>query len=224
MDNTGYTSFAEYRESEKDASAFGLSCSFYAFFKRFFDIVVSAVSLIVLAIPFVLISLAIAFDSRGRVIFKQRRVGRGGKEFFIYKFRTMSVDAPSMVATGDLTCAHSYITRVGRFLRKTSLDELPQLINVLKGDMSVVGPRPLIINESEIHQRRTDAGIYSVRPGVTGWAQVNGRDNVSVDEKVRLDKYYVNNKSVVFDLHIILKTVWVVIIKKGYAEGKQKYN
>ena len=227
MTNTGYAgvrvseSFAgDYAKSaargKKAASLIG------SFTKRSFDIIAAAVSLIVLAAPFMLISLAIILDSRGPVIFRQRRVGRGGKEFYIYKFRTMYTSAPSMVASGELDRAKSYITRVGGFLRKTSLDELPQLINVLRGDMSVVGPRPLIINESEIHNRRMAAGIYSVRPGVTGWAQVNGRDEITLDEKIRYDTYYISNKSMMFDARILLKTVWVVLSKSGYAEGSRR--
>lgn len=196
----------------------------YRFVKRLFDVIFAALSLVILAIPFAVISLAVALDSRGAVIFRQKRVGKDGREFFILKFRTMHDDTPAYIPTGDLERPHAYITKTGSFLRVSSLDELPQLINILRGDMSLVGPRPLIINETAIHTMRSEQGVYSVRPGVTGWAQVNGRDNLSVEEKVKFDSYYVNNCSLLFDLSILFRTVWVVIKREGFSEGKQKYS
>ena len=194
-----------------------LSC--YCAVKRAFDIIAASVGLLLAAVPMAVISLLISADSKGCAVFKQQRVGTNGKLFCIYKFRTMDVDAPSEVATSRLRDPYRYITRVGSFLRRTSLDELPQLFNVLKGDMSLVGPRPLIAGEYDVHRLRRQNGVYSVRPGITGWAQVNGRDDVSVEEKVRLDAEYVERRSLSFDLFILFKTVGVVSTKDGYREG-----
>ena len=191
----------------------------YCIAKRLFDIAAAAAGLIIFALPMAFISLIISADSKGCAVFRQQRVGLDGKLFSIYKFRTMDVSAPSEVATDELRDPYRYITRVGCFLRRTSLDELPQLFNVLKGDMTLVGPRPLIAGEFEIHCLRRQKNVYSVRPGITGWAQVNGRDDVSVDEKVRLDAEYVENRSLVFDAFILIRTVAVVFTKKGYREG-----
>ncbi len=191
----------------------------YSAIKRAFDIVVSLIGIILTALPMAIISLIISADSKGCAIFSQRRVGLDGKLFNVYKFRTMYTFTPSETATSDLHDPYRYITRVGAFLRRTSLDELPQLFNVLKGDMSLVGPRPLIAREHEIHYLRKKANVYTVRPGITGWAQINGRDDVSVYEKVRLDAEYVDNRSLWFDLCILVKTVLVVFRKDGYREG-----
>ena len=182
------------------------------FVKRAFDVSSSFIALIILLIPFAVISL-ILIISQGRPVFLiQKRYGRGGQPFNIYKFRTMKKSAPVM-ASNDLS--GDYITPIGRILRKTSVDELPQLLNVLKGDMSIVGPRPLIVEEEKIHHLRTENGIYAVRPGITGWAQVNGRDDVSAEEKVEFDKYYVENFSPWLDLKILFKSVTTVIFGKG---------
>ncbi|MCQ2480093.1 MAG: sugar transferase [Clostridia bacterium] len=183
-----------------------------SFIKRAFDVVFSFVLLIILIIPFAIISLISAMVQGKPVIFSQKRFGKNGKEFKIYKFRTMKTSSPLM-ASNDIDDA--YITKWGRILRKTSVDELPQLINVLKGDMSLVGPRPLIIEEEEIHHLREENGIYKVRPGITGWAQVNGRDDVSVSEKVTLDKYYVDNLSIGLDIKIFFKSISSVLLAKN---------
>lgn len=193
----------------------------YRFFKRFFDILFGVVSLVVTSPLLLLLYILVAIDSGFPVIFKQNRVGMNGRLFEIYKFRSMRTDAPQVVATKDFEDPYKYITRVGRFLRKTSLDELPQLFNVVKGDMSLVGPRPLIENEGDIHKYRMEAGVYSVRPGLTGWAQINGRDFVPDEEKVMYDKEYSDNLSFGFDMKIIFRTVFVVWNRDGYAEGKQ---
>lgn len=191
----------------------------YRAVKRGFDFAVSLALLIILFIPMLVISVIISLDSKGGPVFRQKRVGLDGREFYIYKFRTMDLNAPSEVATGDLVASESYITRAGRFFRRTSIDELPQLINVLKGDMSFVGPRPLIRGETDIHRLRTEHGVYSVRPGITGWAQVNGRDELSLVEKVRYDAEYVEKRSLMFDIAIIFRTIGVVTRGEGYAEG-----
>lgn len=193
----------------------------YTVLKRIFDIGVSAAALTLLLPLFALVALMIKFDSEGSVIFSQNRVGKNGNLFKVYKFRTMRVNAPHETATSDLSDPYAHITRVGRVLRKTSIDELPQLFNVLRGDMSLVGPRPLIMSESDVHKLRMREGVYDVRPGVTGWAQVNGRDCVSAEEKVYFDKEYVIKRSVIFDMIIFAKTVSVVIGGQGYVEGRR---
>lgn len=187
--------------------------------KRFFDIAVSAVAILLLSPLLLLIAIAIVFDDGPPILFRQLRVGKGEKRFHIYKFRSMSTKAPSAVATNDLDDAYDYITRVGRILRKSSLDELPQLFNILKGDMSLVGPRPLIRQEREIYELRKREGVYAVRPGITGWAQINGRDNLSNEEKVKLDREYVDRQSLWFDIKILCKTVKVVLTGQGFSEG-----
>ncbi len=193
----------------------------YSFLKRTFDACVSACALVVLSPLLLIVALIIKLDSKGPVIFSQNRVGKNGNLFKIYKFRTMKVTAPSEMATADLSDPYTHITRVGRILRKTSLDELPQLFNVFKGDMSLVGPRPLIKSESDVHKLRMREGVYDVRPGVTGWAQVNGRDCVPAEEKVYFDKQYVVKRSIAFDLLILFKTVAVVLFGQGYVEGRR---
>ena len=191
----------------------------YRFVKRCFDITVSLLMLAVLLVPMLVIAAVVSCDSKGGAVFRQKRIGMDGKEFYIYKFRTMYTSAPGEVATSSLTDSGEYITRVGAFLRRTSVDELPQLVNILKGDMSFVGPRPLIRGETDIHDLREAAGVYSVRPGMTGWAQINGRDEVSIERKVELDAEYVERCSVLFDARILADTVRVVLHGDGYAEG-----
>ena len=193
----------------------------YTILKRLFDICVSAAALVFLLPLFAVVAVLIKLDSNGSVIFSQKRVGKNGNLFKVYKFRTMKVNAPHETATSDLSDPYAHITRVGRVLRKTSIDELPQLYNVLKGDMSLVGPRPLIMGESDVHKLRMREGVYDVRPGVTGWAQVNGRDCVPAEEKVYFDKEYVIKRSVIFDVFIFVKTVMVVVGAQGYVEGRK---
>ena len=208
------------RERRKEVrKEFRMLC--YRAVKRAADIAIALVGLAVTALPMMIIALVIGADSKGCAIFKQKRVGRDGKLFNVYKFRTMQTDAPHETATCELKDAYKYITRAGAFLRRTSIDELPQLFNVLKGDMSIVGPRPLIAGEFEIHNLRRKANVYSVKPGITGWAQINGRDTLSVEEKVSLDAEYVEKSSLLFDLSILMKTVLVVFRKDGYREGSQ---
>ncbi len=191
--------------------------------KRIFDFTVSLILIILLAPVFLLLALIILIDAGCPVIYKQYRVGKGNKLFYVYKFRTMKTDT-RIAATADLTEADSCITKSGRFLRKTSLDELPQLFNVLKGQMSFVGPRPLIPEEKEIRNLRADYGVYSVKPGITGWAQVNGRDDLSIEEKALFDKEYVEKQSFWFDIKILFKTVSVVLKREGISEGGEADN
>ena len=191
--------------------------------KRAFDFTVSLLLIIILCPVFVLLSLIVLIDAGTPVIFRQYRVGKDNKLFYIYKFRTMRRNTRN-AATADLKDADKYITKSGKFLRKTSLDELPQLVNVLLGDMSFVGPRPLIPEEKEIRELRKKYNVYSVRPGITGLAQVNGRDNLSIDEKALFDKEYIDKQSILLDIKILFKTVLVVLKRENISEGGEPEN
>lgn len=182
--------------------------------KRLFDVVSATCGLVMLSPVMAIVALLIALESRGPVLFRQTRVGRDNRPFTIYKFRSMRVGTPNL-ATDQLTDPYRYITRVGRVLRKTSLDELPQLWNIFIGDMSVVGPRPAIFAQERLVQMRTARGVHRFRPGLTGWAQVNGRDDISDDDKVELDAYYCDNWTLSLDVHVLLRTVGVVASAKG---------
>lgn len=186
--------------------------------KRLFDIVVSFFSLIILSPLFMFIIAVNYFTPNCKVFFSHERRGRSGKPFKIYKFQTMKNDTPNC-ATGELENPEQYITKFGAFLRKTSMDELPQLWNILKGDMSFVGPRPLISSEIRAHRLRLEYGVYRFRPGLTGWAQINGRDDISLMKKMKLDKEYCDNWSLKLDLIILLRSIGVVVKREGYQEG-----
>ena len=160
-------------------------------------------------------ALVVYLDDPGPVLFAQDRVGRNGKIFRLYKLRTMKQNAPAYLSTEEMENAGQYVTKAGRILRKLSLDEIPQFFNVLKGDMSIVGPRPLIPQEKEIHALRTQYGVYTTRPGITGLAQINGRDQVSIEDKVRFDVVYLRRYGFFADLFILLKTVPKVIDSEG---------
>ncbi len=191
--------------------------------KRIFDFTVSLLLIILSSPVFLIVALIVLIDSGYPVIFKQYRVGKGNKLFYIYKFRTMRVNTRN-TATDDLEEAEQVITKSGRILRKTSLDELPQLFNVLTGKMSFVGPRPLIPEEKEIRRIRKEYNVYSVRPGITGLAQVNGRDMLSAEEKALFDKEYVEKQSFMLDMKILFKTVLVVLKRENILEGGEKGN
>ena len=191
--------------------------------KRAFDFTVSLMLIIILFPLFLLISLIVLIDAGSPVIFRQYRVGKDNKLFYIYKFRTMRRGVRN-VATAELKDSEKYITKSGRFLRKTSLDELPQLVNVLLGDMSFVGPRPLIPEEKEIRALRKKYNVYSVRPGITGWAQINGRDSLTIEEKALFDKEYIDKQSIGFDIKILIKTVFVVLKRENISEGGEAEN
>ncbi|WP_448901140.1 sugar transferase [Eubacterium sp.] len=186
--------------------------------KRLFDIVVSFFSLIILSPLFLFIMAVNYFTPNCKVFFSHERRGRSGKPFKIYKFQTMKNNTPNC-ATGELENPEQYITKFGAFLRKTSMDELPQLWNILKGDMSFVGPRPLISSEIRAHRLRLEYGVYRFRPGLTGWAQINGRDDISLMKKMKLDKEYCDNWSLKIDLIILLRSIGVVVKREGYQEG-----
>ncbi len=186
--------------------------------KRIFDFVVSLFAVILLSPLFLIVSILIIVTDGHPVLFKQERVGKGNKLFTVYKFRTMR-NGIGDIATSELNNANEKITKTGRFLRLTSIDELPQLFNILNGTMSLVGPRPLIPAEDEIRKLRAEYGVYSVSPGITGYAQINGRDNISDEKKALLDKEYVEKQSFWFDIQIIFKTFIKVL---GRADIKDE--
>lgn len=185
--------------------------------KRFFDFTVSVLALIFLSPLFLVVSLAILITDGSPVIFKQERVGKDNKLFTVYKFRTMR-NGIGDVSTAELTDANEKITKTGKLLRLTSIDELPQLFNILNGTMSLVGPRPLIPAEKEIRELREQYGVYSVRPGITGYAQINGRDSIDDETKALLDKEYVEKQSFMFDIKIIFKTFMKVLKRSDIKE------
>lgn len=191
----------------------------YRFVKRGLDTVLSAVGLVVLSPLFLILSAAVKADSRGPVFFRQKRVGRGKRHFMILKFRTMRTDTPKDMPTHMLKNPEAYITKVGRFLRKTSLDELPQIINILKGDMAVVGPRPALWNQYDLIAERDKYGANDILPGLTGWAQINGRDELPIDVKARLDGEYVKKMGLWMDVKCIIGTVFSVVKQEGVVEG-----
>lgn len=194
----------------------------YLFFKRLIDIVLAFVGLIVL-LPFgIIIAIIIKLESKGPVFFKQKRIAKGKDTFYIYKFRTMRSDTPKDMPTHLLNNAKSYITKSGNFLRKTSIDELPQIINILKGDMSIIGPRPALWNQDDLVAERDKYGANDVRPGLTGWAQINGRDELPIPVKAKLDGEYVEKMSLLFDIKIFFGTIVSVFKHEGIVEGKQE--
>ena len=184
--------------------------------KRLFDLVLALCAVLILFLPVVLVAFAVRLTSVGPVLFRTQRVGKGNKLFTMYKFRTMRTDTPQ-VATHLLKQPDQFLTPIGKLLRRTSLDELPQLINVVRGEMSLVGPRPALFNQDDLIALRTAGGVDALTPGITGWAQVNGRDELPIPEKVKLDEWYLKNRSLWLDLKIVGMTVFKVIRKDGVA-------
>ena len=184
--------------------------------KRGFDFVVSLLGLIALLPVVLMVWVAVRLDSKGPGIFWSERFGQDGATFMMPKFRSMKIDAPQ-VPTHLLGDGRSHLTRIGGFLRKTSLDELPQLYSVLVGDMSLVGPRPALFNQHDLMEMRAQAGVDRLRPGITGWAQINGRDTLPLSEKVRYEAEYLVRRSFAFDLHILLRTAIRVVGRSGIA-------
>ncbi|SEN29641.1 O-antigen biosynthesis protein WbqP [Terribacillus saccharophilus] len=193
----------------------------YLFFKKNVDVLAAAMALIVLWPFLLLISIIIRIDSKGPILFRQKRIGKDKTEFYILKFRTMRVDTPKDMPTHLLNDPNIFITRIGKFLRKTSLDELPQIINILKGEMSIIGPRPALWNQYDLINERDKYGANNVVPGLTGWAQVNGRDEISIILKAKLDGDYVRNISCRMDLKCFFKTIINVAKSDGVVEGKK---
>ena len=189
------------------------------FFKRFIDLVLSFLGLVVLSPLFLILILAIKIDSKGPVLFKQKRIGKNCTYFNILKFRTMKIDTPRDTPTHLLQDPEQYITKVGKFLRKTSLDELPQLLNIFAGQMAVIGPRPALWNQLDLIEAREQHNINAVRPGLTGWAQINGRDELTIPVKVQFDAEYVKRMSFLFDMKCFFGTITKVLSHKGVVEG-----
>lgn len=191
----------------------------YQVVKRLLAILISGLAIIILSPVLLAVAITIKCDSKGPVLFKQKRVGKDKQHFMIYKFRSMYVDAPADMPTHMLKDPTAMITKVGAFLRKTSLDELPQLFNIFKGEMAIVGPRPALWNQYDLIAERDKYNANSIRPGLTGWAQINGRDELEIDEKSRLDGYYVAHMSFLMDLKCFIGTFISVLKSDGVVEG-----
>lgn len=191
----------------------------YLKIKRCIDFILSLVGLIVLLPVFLIIILAIKLDSKGPILFKQKRVGIGKTHFDILKFRTMRIDTPKDMPTHLLTNPEQYITKVGKFLRRTSLDELPQIINILLGEMAIIGPRPALWNQYDLIAERDKYGANDIKPGLTGWAQINGRDELPIEVKAKLDGEYVEKMSFLFDMKCFFRTIICVVKSDGVVEG-----
>lgn len=187
--------------------------------KRLMDVGISLAAAVVLAPVYIGLAAAIRLDSPGPVLFRQKRVGIHKKYFYILKFRTMRIDTPKDVPTHMLKNPEQYITRMGRFLRKTSLDELPQIFNILKGDMSLIGPRPALWNQDDLIAARDRYGANDIMPGLTGWAQINGRDELPIAVKAKLDGEYARKMSFLFDLRCFFGTIRSVLTSDGVKEG-----
>lgn len=189
------------------------------FWKRFFDFILSFTAIVLFFWLFLILVLLVKFTSPGPVLFRQKRVGIDKTYFSMLKFRTMRIDTPKDVPTHLLENPEQYITPIGRFLRKTSLDELPQLFNILVGDMAIVGPRPALWNQEDLIAERERYGANDIRPGLTGWAQINGRDELEIPVKAKYDGEYVKRMSLFFDLKILFGTIRSVMVQDGVKEG-----
>lgn len=182
---------------------------------RFINIVLSFVAMIIFAIPFCIVWVLVKLTSKGPAIHWSKRIGKENKIFLMPKFRTMKTNTPQLAT--HLLDGKSYLTPIGSFLRKSSLDELPQLWSVFSGDMSLVGPRPALFNQDDLRELRTKYNVHTIAPGVTGWAQINGRDELSIEEKVKFDKEYLDRRSVMFDVKIIVQTAYKVIRRSNIS-------
>ena len=182
--------------------------------KKIFDFIMAVALGIILFLPLILVFVAVRLTSKGPALHWSKRVGRNNEIFLMPKFRSMRIETPQ-VATHLLADPKQYLTPIGSFLRKTSLDELPQIISVLKGDMSFVGPRPALFNQDDLVALRTEVGVEKLKPGITGWAQINGRDDIPIPQKVILDSYYLQHQSLLFDIKIIVLTALKVVLKEG---------
>lgn len=188
--------------------------------KRTLDLLIASCALLVLAVPILVIALLVKLTSRGPALYWSRRVGRNNEIFLMPKFRSMRTDTPQL-ATHLLTDSSKWITPVGRFLRVSSLDEIPQLYNILRGDMSLVGPRPALFNQDDLIEMRTACGVSELVPGLTGWAQINGRDELSIPDKVRLDEHYLHHQSLALDLKILVLTFVKVLRRDGITQADE---
>jgi N-acetyllactosaminide 3-alpha-galactosyltransferase len=190
--------------------------------KRIEDVSIALAALVILGLPMLLVAAAIRLTSKGPALFRQKRFGKDKQLFTVYKFRTMSTKAPKNMPTNSFTNADSYITPLGGVLRKLSIDELPQLLNVIKGEMSIVGPRPVIKTEKKLISLRQKYHANSVKPGITGWAQVNGRDDLDDQRKAEMDGEYVQRLSFLTDVKIMIKTIGAVLMMSGHTEGNER--
>lgn len=189
------------------------------YFKRFIDVVLSGFGIVVLAIPMLIVAMIIKIDSPGNVLFKQERVGKNKKSIYILKFRSMRSDAPKNVPTHLLADPDIYITKVGKFIRKTSIDELPQIFCIFMGSMSIIGPRPALFNQTDLIAERDKYGANDITPGLTGLAQIRGRDELPIDVKAKLDGEYVEKMSFWFDVKLFFGTIFSVLKSDGVVEG-----
>ena len=189
------------------------------YFKRFIDVVLSGIGIVVLAIPMLIVAMIIKIDSPGKVLFKQERVGKNKKSIYILKFRSMRSDTPKNVPTHLLADPDMYITKVGKFIRKTSIDELPQIFCIFMGSMSIIGPRPALFNQTDLIAERDKYGANDITPGLTGFAQISGRDELPIDVKARLDGEYVQKMSFWFDVKLFFGTIFSVLKSDGVVEG-----
>lgn len=196
----------------------------YPYLKRIIDFLLALIAIIILSPLFLIVSIIIKLESKGPVIFKQKRIGKDKKYFTIYKFRSMKTDTPKDMPTHLLNKAESHITPFGKIIRKTSIDELPQLFNILKGDMSIVGPRPALWNQDDLVAERDKYHANDIKPGLTGLAQVSGRDELEIPVKAKYDGDYVRKRSFLFDLKILFRTVINVFKHEGIVEGKKEDN
>lgn len=189
------------------------------FLKRMMDIILSGIGLVVFAIPMVIVALMIKHEDTGTAIFKQKRVGKNKTYFNLYKFRSMRMDTPHDTPTHLLENPDQYILKIGSFIRKTSIDELPQMWNIFKGDMSIIGPRPALWNQDDLVAERDKYGANDVKPGLTGWAQINGRDELEIPVKARLDGEYVKKQGFMMDAKCFIGTISSVLKSEGVVEG-----
>jgi len=189
------------------------------FIKRILDLILSFIGLVLLSPLILLLCILIKLDSKGPILFKQKRIGKDKEYFNILKFRTMSIDTPKDMPTHMLRNPDAHITNVGKFLRKTSLDELPQIINILKGEMTIIGPRPALWNQEDLIRERDKYHANDIKPGLTGWAQINGRDELEIPLKAELDGYYVKHISFLFDFKCFIGTFTSVLKHEGVVEG-----
>ena len=189
------------------------------YIKRGIDFLLSLIALVLLSPLFLILCVWIKLDSKGPLLFKQKRVGKDKTYFYILKFRTMYVDTPKDMPTHLLANPDQYITKAGRFLRKTSLDELPQILNILKGDMAIIGPRPALWNQYDLIEERDRYHANEIKPGLSGWAQINGRDELEIEVKAKLDGEYVERSSFLFDVKCLIKTITSVLRSDGVVEG-----
>ena len=191
----------------------------YPYVKKGIDFILAFVALIILSPLFIVLGMLIKIDSRGPIFFKQKRIGKRKEHFYILKFRTMGIDTPKDMPTHMLQNPEAFITKIGGFLRKTSLDELPQIINILKGEMSIIGPRPALWNQYDLIRERDKYGANDITPGLTGWAQVNGRDELPIEIKAKLDGEYVEKIGFLMDIKCFFATIVNVLKSDGVVEG-----